>query len=501
MKNIIAVGLSLLFLVSCQTKDPKVTFTVVQMNDVYEIAPVEGGKYGGLARVATVVKDLKKENPNVLTVLSGDFLSPSLIGMLKQDGERIAGAQMVDVLNALELDVVTFGNHEFDIKEADLEKRMLESEFHWISANVLHNVDGDTIPIPFVYNAHGTQVNTANRMTYVYTNKDGVEAKLGITGVTLPFNKAPYVYYNDFTTSLQEQFEKLNRETDVQIALTHLNVDQDKKLAADVSGFELFLGGHDHDNMIHLVDGTTITKADANAKSVYIHRITYDTQTGITTISSELVKITDEIPADPEVDAVVQKWVKMADDMMIAQGFDPHEVVYHTDTLLDGRESYIRNMPTAYGKLVAKALHWAYPEADFAVFNSGSLRVDDQLTGDLTQNDILRSFPFGGKVVLLTIDGKVLIEALTIGDSINKGTGGYLQTIGVHKRGEDWYLNDVLIGDKEQYRVAMPEFLASGRESNLDMLGDFPNEAPDTLMEGTVNNDIRSVIIAYMKQL
>lgn len=498
LNKVVVIILSLLLLVSCQ-KDQSVSFVVVQLNDVYEIGPVEGGKYGGLARVATVINDLKKENPNVLTVLSGDFLSPSLIGMLKQDGKRISGAQMIEVLNAMGLDVATFGNHEFDIKEEELEKRLLESDFHWVSANVQHLVNGATEP--FKYNIHDNVVGTANRMTYTYKNDHGVEVKVGITGVTLPFNKAPYVHYNDYTTSLQNQFEKLNEETDVQIALTHLNIEQDKKLANDVPGFELFLGGHDHDNMIHFVGNTSITKADANAKSIYVHRIIYDKQRKITTISTKLMPITDSIPADPKTDAVVQKWLKFADELLMAEGYNPHEVIYHTDTVLDGRESSIRNEPTAYGKLVATALKWAYADADVALFNSGSLRVDDQLTGDLTQTDILRSFPFGGKVVTVEMTGKDLVNLLEVGTTTNKGSGGYLQTRDVEKTENRWYLESEPINDTRKYTVVMPEFLAGGHEKNLAFIGQYTPYAPDILMEGAVNNDIRAVIIAYLKQL
>ena len=53
-----------------------VTVTVVHLNDVYEILPVEGGKSGGLARVATVIQRLKATQSPLLTTLGGDYLSP-----------------------------------------------------------------------------------------------------------------------------------------------------------------------------------------------------------------------------------------------------------------------------------------------------------------------------------------------------------------------------------------------------------------------------------------
>src|SRR3970282_1090139 len=88
----------------------------IQLNDVYEIAPLEGGKYGGLARVASIIKEYKAKNPYTYIILSGDFISPSALGTSEYEGKRINGRQMVDVLNAIGLDFVTFGNHEFDYK-------------------------------------------------------------------------------------------------------------------------------------------------------------------------------------------------------------------------------------------------------------------------------------------------------------------------------------------------------------------------------------------------
>ncbi|HXG01695.1 MAG TPA: hypothetical protein VNL69_12945, partial [Bacteroidota bacterium] len=57
-----------------------VDVTLLQLNDVYEISPLENGAYGGLARVATIRKHLLRENPNTFTFLAGDFISPSAIG-------------------------------------------------------------------------------------------------------------------------------------------------------------------------------------------------------------------------------------------------------------------------------------------------------------------------------------------------------------------------------------------------------------------------------------
>ncbi len=60
-----------------------VQWTVLHMNDVYELIPLGGGTKGGMARVATIRKLLLQENPNTITIISGDVVSPSALGMKK----------------------------------------------------------------------------------------------------------------------------------------------------------------------------------------------------------------------------------------------------------------------------------------------------------------------------------------------------------------------------------------------------------------------------------
>lgn len=104
------------------------------------------------------------ENSNTLTVLAGDFLSPSLLGTLKWEGERIKGKHMVDVLNATGIDLVTFGNHEFDIDEASLQKRINESKFDWVSTNVSQLKSG--ISNPFMKETNGQKFQYQNTFQF-----------------------------------------------------------------------------------------------------------------------------------------------------------------------------------------------------------------------------------------------------------------------------------------------------------------------------------------------
>ncbi|MDQ6610380.1 MAG: bifunctional metallophosphatase/5'-nucleotidase, partial [Bacteroidota bacterium] len=104
MKRLFLFTLPVLFLSSCKTlsstsgsrDNGKIDVSFVQINDVYEIAPLSGGKEGGIARVATLKKEWLQKNPNTFLVIAGDFLSPSVYNSLKVDGKAIRGKQMVD---------------------------------------------------------------------------------------------------------------------------------------------------------------------------------------------------------------------------------------------------------------------------------------------------------------------------------------------------------------------------------------------------------------------
>ena len=119
--------------------------TFVHFSDMHEISASEGGRVGGVSRVATVLRELRRTQAPVIATLGGDYLSPSAIGTARVDGEPLEGRHAVAVLNALGLDWATFGNHEFDVSEAGLRARISESRFRIVSSNV---TDAKGAPFP-----------------------------------------------------------------------------------------------------------------------------------------------------------------------------------------------------------------------------------------------------------------------------------------------------------------------------------------------------------------
>ena len=488
-KLLIVLGL-LGTLSACQSTQEPVKFTILQMNDVYEIAALENGKVGGMSRVAGLLRDLESENENTLCILSGDFLSPSLLGTLRYNGEKIAGKQMIETMNTTGVDYVAFGNHEFDLKEHELLARIDESEFNWISTNAFHKTDQEVSP--FLH--HDRPIS--REMIHLIKTKNST-LKLGLIGVVLPFNQKDYVAYKDVVSTVRASYTKLSKTCDLVLAITHLEVDDDKKLAAAMPEIPLLMGGHDHNNMKIPVNNSFITKADANAKTVYVHHFEYNPETKLTNIQSELVPINEATPVDSEVEKIVDKWVKIGDESMLEMGYKPYEVVTHTDTPWDGRESVIRHQQSLLGDVITSSMLTSFPEAEAAVFNSGSIRVDDILQGDILQYDVLRTLPFGGGIAQSDMKGSDLIKTLETGTVKNIGIGGYLQIKNLEKKGDNWYINSKKIKTDKNYKILLTDFLMGGKEANLGFLKNISSVVPDQV--NGEENDIRKIIIHYFE--
>lgn len=497
----------LLFLSACRTSQQSssdaediVKLTFLHINDVYEIGGVSGGKYGNLARVAQLKQELLKENPNTYLVLPGDFLNPSVFGTLKLNGERIAGEQMVDVMNAAQVDFVTFGNHEFDLKENQVLERINESEFEWVASNTFYFKDGKQQP----FKRKGKELPTY--LIIEPKNTKGEAIKVGVLGITTQYTQPSFVRYTDEYETAKKLHEEIKPNTDFTVILTHLYEDEDKKLAELVPEVKLLMGGHDHENTRRVFGKTILAKADANAKTAYIHRLTYNKKTQELNIESELKTIDKSIKYEPITKAAIEKWDNIADSVFEAQGFNPDRKIYNITKPMDATEVMIRNYPTSAGILVTNAMANAFPDADIAVLGSGSIRIDDVMMGTMTEYDVLRMLPFGGKIYQFEASGELLIRFLDAG-LLNKGSGGYLQYQEKlsYQDEKGWLLNEKPIEKDKVYKIVTNDYNLTGKETNMGFMNkDTNKEIKNVISSNDPNSpqsDIRKAVIVYLEKL
>ncbi len=345
-----------------------VKITILQLNDLYDVTPIEKGKKGGLARVATLRERIAKESPNTVLVVAGDFLSPSTMSSVFQ------GLQMVAAFNAVGVNLVTFGNHEFDYGEAVTEERMNQSRFTWVSTNVLDPKTG----LPF-----------GGAAPFTLRDFDGV--RVAFIGLTTPetgtLSKGARTL--KFLAPVQAAKDAVARaqrlKADVVVALTHQDMADDQQLAAAVPGIDLILGGHEHTPLDAKVGQTQILKTGSDA--VNLGRIDLTVTKGAGTrrldVKWELITVTDEIPDQPAVAALVKQY----EAVMAAQLNAP---AGETRLPLDTRNDIVRTQESAVGNLIADLIRAAV-QAEVALVNGGGIRGNTVIpSGPLTRGDVLK---------------------------------------------------------------------------------------------------------------
>lgn len=481
----------------------KIDVVFVQVNDVYEIAPIAGGTEGGMARVATLKKEYFRKNPNTFLIMAGDFISPSVFNSLQYMGQRIRGKQMVEVMTVAGTDLAIFGNHEFDITENELQDRINESQFDWVSSNTFHKKNGKIMPFEKKVGTNVTLI--PDRYIMRLKDADGTTARIGIIGLTLPFNKADYVSYTDPLQTAKTIYAQIKDSCDAVIAITHQLMEDDVKLAQELPGLAAILGGHEHDMRYQKVGNVIITKAHANARSAYVVTLNINKKKKETDVSTSLKYLNEGVALDSATNEYVGKWTKIANDNYASLGFDAGKVVLASGETLDGRESEVRSKPTNLTRLIAEAIADASPQADVVLMNTGSIRVDDFLPPPITQYDIIRALPFGGGITEADMKGRLLIKALDAGRK-NMGIGGFLisHPVQYDANSNAWTVNTRPIDPTKTYRVAMTDFLFSGKEANLDFLN---KNNPDVVkvyeaetLPKSSKSDIRLAIIRYIEK-
>lgn len=451
----IVLLLSLLLFWGChhpETGHQPVRVTLLQANDVYLLEPGEGNR-GGLARVATLVRQIRRESPNTLFALAGDTLSPSLMSGV------FRGEQMIEAWNLLGLDVATFGNHEFDFGPDLLAERMKTSRFLWLSANVRDRRNGR----PFG-GALGHLI------------KEYGSVRVGLFGLTVPeaaltSSTGPDVEIDEPLASARRAFSELQgRDAHLFVAVTHLPIADDEALARALP-LHVILGGHDHEPMAVQVGQTLITKAGADAQNLV--RIDYemDGKSRPLVRRHQMIPVTRAIAEDARVAELVARYASRLDRRL-------DQPVGRADVALDGREALVRSQETNLGDMIADAMRgWA--RSDVALLNGGGIRGNRLIPpGPLTLRDLHGLLPFQNVIGVVEVSGatlKALLEHSVAG--LPAPAGRFLQVSGLRmdvdpaappgSRVVSVEVGGSSLDPNRRYSVALPNFLIAGGDGYL----------------------------------
>jgi 5'-nucleotidase len=440
-----------------EQRECPVRVTLLQVNDVYQFAPVDGGTRGGLARVLTLRKQIMSESPHTLFFLAGDTLSPSI------ESNTYKGKQMIEAWDASGLDYATFGNHEFDFGPDVLRQRISESHFKWLAANVIDKKTGKTF---------------ADTQEFVVREFEGV--KIGIFGILLQdtlqtSRPGPDVDIQDPCVTAARVVPKIHAAgAQVVIALTHLSMGEDKQLAR-CSGVDLIIGGHEHTLLESMSGHAPIFKMTSDARELGRIDLNISKASGkLDSIDWQVIPVTDKVKDDPAFAPLNSKYGPLLKSL--------GQTIGHTDVELDIKSADVRTRETNMGDFIADVFRQA-TGADVALVNGGSIRADTIIEpGVLTQRDVLSILPYNNKVVKVQLTGAVIREALEHGVA-SLGTesqpGRFPQVSGIRysfdasrppgKRITSITINGKPLDDRGTYTLGTTNYVAIDAGDGYDM--------------------------------
>lgn len=430
------------------TEERKVRVTLLQLNDVYQISAVDKGTRGGLARVATLRKQILEGSPNTLFLLGGDTIAPSVASNI------FKGKQMITVWNMIGLDFAVLGNHEFDFGPDILRDRIKESRFIWLATNVIDKRTGK----PF-----------ADTPAYVIREIGG--ARIGFFGLLTPdtaqfSSVGPDVTFLDPCETAKKVVPEMRAKgAQVVIAMTHLAMREDKKVAR-CSNIDVIVGGHEHEMLESLSGRTPIFKWGADARDLGRIDLNIKLPSGeLESIDWSAIAVNSSVAEEPQSAAVIADFEKKV-------SADVDKPIGSTSVPLEARGEMNRSRETNLGSYIADAYRKAM-NADVALYNGGSIRAGRVFSpGPLSKRDVMAILPYENPIVKIEITGATLRAALEHGVSRSaeeKEPGRFPQVSGVRfvfdarrppgSRVISAEVNGQPLDDKKTYTLATNTFL------------------------------------------
>ncbi|MEP2716939.1 thiosulfohydrolase SoxB [Pseudophaeobacter sp.] len=320
------------------------------------------GRVGGLDRVSTVINSIRADRPDALLLDGGDTWHGSYTC------HHTAGQDMVNVMNALKPDAMTF-----------------HWEFTLGSDRVNEIVEG----LPFAalgQNIFDSEWDEPAELFKPYKFFDRGGAKVAVIGQAFPYMPIanpgwmfPEYSFGIRDEHMQEMVDEVRAAgADVVVLLSHNGFDVDKKMASVVTGIDVILSGHTHDALPEpvLVGKTHIIASGSNGK--FVSRVDLDVRDGqMMGIRHKLIPIfADVIAPDPVISQLIDEQRAPYADQLA-------EVIGQTDSLLYRRG----NFNGTWDDLICDAL-LSEREADIAM--SPGVRWGPSLNpgDDITREDI-----------------------------------------------------------------------------------------------------------------
>ncbi|MFZ0391772.1 MAG: bifunctional UDP-sugar hydrolase/5'-nucleotidase [Calditrichia bacterium] len=455
-----------------------------------EFPPLLGGGAAAYAIIKDVREQIAETQDASLLLDAGDIFQGTLVGTRSQ------GEVVVEYMNRVGYDAVAPGNHDFDLGRDNLEKLIKESDFPWISCNIIDKETGKVWSMlkPYmVKNINGIKIGFTGATTVGTEYMSFVENVRGL-------NFVPEI------PALQKAVDHLRdvEKVDLVIAQVHTGLPYDTKegyenllnttykelidrgyadameIAHYVRGIDLLLGGHLHRGYqkpwVDPVNHTIAVQNYGNGGNLGWIKLNIDRRSGAIMgydlPSGEgmlLLLQSDEFRPDSTILAYIREQQKEYES-----GFD--EVIGTSENSLTRagiHESPMYNLVTDAMRTELKA--------DFAFTNYGGIRADIK-AGPISREDIFKVLPFGNQLVEFKVTGEFLKEIIEQkirgngrGMAISGGKIVYNKNLPNGERVVSFTIDGEPLQADKLYRVVTTDYLMEGN-SGLSILEKIPQE-------------------------
>ena len=378
-----------------------------------------------IAAVAQYKHDLQKENPEVILVDAGDALQGEPLGALSR------GAALIRIMNSADYDFAVPGNHEYDFGMERFLELAPQLDCGYYSCNFIDK-----------------RTNEPVFKTHKIVTLDG--KRIALIGVTTPetlISSSPKEFQDEngkFIYGFLEDEDGSKLYAGIQktvdaaraagaeyvVLVAHLGttgavpVWSSGAVAAHTNGIDVIIDGHSHEQYTRIdrnKDGKDVLVEQTGTKLASVGKITIrDDGTitgelikGLTAVDEDVKRLVDEDLA--QVDAQLSKPVGTA---TVDFGTDADDVYR------------VRSSETNLGDFVADAFR-ASVHADVALVNGGGFREPISV-GAVTYKTLAALFPFTNNLVVRSVTGQQLLDALELGAAkYPEESGGFFQVSGV----------------------------------------------------------------------
>lgn len=385
--------------------------------------------FGGTARLAAAIAEARGAAANTLLVDAGDQFQGSLFYTYYK------GREVAELMGRLGYDAMAVGNHEFDDGVPVLERFVEAVPFPVLMANADLGREarlGALIKRTAILEKGGERIGVIG----LTPEENGT---LTQAGATIAFENPVGPVRAAVAALAAEGVTKI-------VLLSHSGYREDQRIAAEVDGIDVIVGGHSHTLLANTLpgasgpsptlvtspDGGTVRIVQAGSYGRYLGRldVIFDDAGRVTQASGEPRLLDASVAEDAGVKARVAELSKPLDALKT-------KVVAETAGVVDGARESCRVRECAMGDLVADAMlaRVRAQGARIAITNGGGLRASID-AGPVTMGEVLTVLPFQNTLSTFELTGADVVAALENGVSkVEEAGGRFPQVAGIEV---DW---------------------------------------------------------------